>query len=104
MRFNSRQDLEDVMNGPVPVGTPFFLIWRRWRRQSMAFAGAFRYKVLLGLRGLPVHTWDSDAAERILGSSCAWLEEAPQTVAREDLHEYFIRRGVVHPSEVHPAA
>ena len=69
--FNNRGDLEEVVQAPVPLGTPFYLVWKRWRRQSMASAGAMRYKVLLGLNGMPVHTWSTDTAERILGSSCA---------------------------------
>lgn len=43
-----------------------------------------RYKVLLGLKGMPAHTWSSDTAERILGSSYALVTEAPQTVARDE--------------------
>lgn len=38
VRFNHREDLEDVLSGPVPVGTPFFLLWRRWHHQSLASA------------------------------------------------------------------
>ncbi|CAD6266660.1 unnamed protein product [Miscanthus lutarioriparius] len=57
VKFNSRHDLEDVLRGPVPIGTPFFLVWKHWRRQSRASAGALKYKVLVGLSGLPAHVW-----------------------------------------------
>lgn len=56
----------------------------------MASAGALRYKVLLGLRGMPAHIAGLDAAERILASSCADLVEAPQMADREDLREFFV--------------
>lgn len=78
VRFYNR---EDVVHGPVPFGTPFFLIWKRWRRQSIASAGAFRYKVLLGLRGLPAHTWAGTPTRR----------------AREDLRKYFVAAWCIHP-------
>lgn len=32
VRFNHWEDLEGVLHGPVPVGTPFFLLWKRWRQ------------------------------------------------------------------------
>lgn len=95
--FTSSADLVDVLHGPVPVGTPFFLVWKRWRRQSLASAGAMRHKVLIAMKGMPAHTWDVSTAERILCSSCARLEEAPQTVARDDLREYFVAAWCIHP-------
>ena len=77
VRFTNPMDLDAVLHGPMPVGTPFYLIWKRWRRQSMASAGALCYKVLIAMRGMPAHIWNTDAAKRILGSSCARLDEAP---------------------------
>jgi hypothetical protein len=71
VRFIAREDLENVVHVPVPLNMPFYLVWKRWHRQSMASGGAMRFKVLLGLKGLPAHTWSTDTAERILGSSCA---------------------------------
>lgn len=97
VRFNYREDLEDVLHRPVPLGTPFFLIWKRWRRQSMASTGALGYKVLHGMSGMPAHTWDVSMAERILGSSCAKLKEAPPIVDRDDLREYFVAALSIHP-------
>lgn len=34
--FRSRDLLLDVLHAPAPVGTAFSLVWRRWRRESMA--------------------------------------------------------------------
>lgn len=98
MRFSSRDALEDILKAPVPVGTPFYLLWRRWRRQSMASAGTLRFKVLVGLMGIPAHAWDVESAERILGSSCAHLVEAPGTLARDDLREFVVAAWCVHPN------
>lgn len=28
--FNNTDDLMEVLHGPVPVATPFSLIWKRW--------------------------------------------------------------------------
>jgi hypothetical protein len=63
----------------------------------MASAEALRYKVLLGLRGMSAHIRDVSYAERILGSSCAKPKEAPQTVIRDDLWEYFVVAWCVYP-------
>lgn len=54
MRFNNHDDLEDILR-VLPIGTPFFLIWKRWCCQSMASAEGLWYKVLLGLKGMPAH-------------------------------------------------
>lgn len=98
VRFYSRNDLEGVLNGPVPIGTPFYPLWRRWRRQSMASAGSLRYKVLIGIKGMSAHIWGLPAAERILGSSCANLVAAPSTVAGEDRREFVVAAWCIHPS------
>lgn len=44
-----------------------------------------QFKVLLGLKGIPAHLWNIPAVELILVSSCAKLDEAPKTVARDEL-------------------
>jgi hypothetical protein len=98
VRFTSRDDLEDVLNGPVPIGTTFYLLWRRWRRQSMASAGSLKFNVLLGLSGMPAHIWGLSAAQRILGSSCADLVPAPATVAGEDMREFVVAGWCLHPN------
>nr|AWA45122.1 UPI0001A88450 related cluster [Saccharum spontaneum] len=86
VRFIAREDLENVVHALMPLNTPFYLVWKWWRRQSMASVGAMRFKVLLGLKGLLVHTWSTDT-----------VVEAPQTVPREDLREYFVTAWCIHP-------
>lgn len=49
------------------MGTSFILLWRHWRRQSMATAGPFRFHVLLAMSSIPVHLWSLDVVQRILG-------------------------------------
>lgn len=63
----------------------------------MASADALRYKVILGLSGMPAHVTSLDTAERILANSCAELIEAPQTAAGEDLREFFVTAWCIHP-------
>lgn len=63
------------------MGLPFFLVWKRWRRQSMAEAVSMCYKVLLGINGVPARI---PAAELILGTSCSKLVEAPATAAGDE--------------------
>lgn len=51
VRFERREDLELVLSTPHPAGAPpFVLRWRRWSRLIMGSAGAFRFRVLVGLK------------------------------------------------------
>ncbi|CAD6246221.1 unnamed protein product [Miscanthus lutarioriparius] len=97
VRFNNADDLEDVLQGPVPMGTPFYLRWCRWRRQSMATSGSLKYKVLIGLKGMPAHIRGIHSTQRILGTSCANLVPAPASAAGEDLREFVVAAWCVHP-------
>lgn len=65
-RFNRREDLEAVLNAPTTIPTP--LLWRRWwPRQSMVAVSSSRFKVLMGMRGIPFHAWGIPTAELNLG-------------------------------------
>ena len=92
--------MREVLHAPTPVGTAFSLVRRRWRRESTASAGPLRFKVLIGMTGIPAHLWDISAAERILGSSCAKLEAAASTVAMDDLRQFFVSAWCIHPDLV----
>ena len=63
VRFGSEQDLRRVLDSPRPVGAAFTLRWRRWSRLIMGSAGAFRYRVLVGMKGLPAHARSSEVAQ-----------------------------------------
>jgi hypothetical protein len=69
VRFYTREDLDCVLHALVPMGMPFFLVWKCWWRQSMAEAISMCYKVLLGISCVPAHIWGIPMAERILGTS-----------------------------------
>lgn len=47
VRFRSQAAMLDVLHASTPTNTPFSLVWRRWRRETMASPGSFRFKVLL---------------------------------------------------------
>jgi hypothetical protein len=96
VRFFTREDLDYVLHAPVLIGTSFFLDWKHWRWQSMAEAVSMCYKVLLGISGVPAHNWGISAAERILGTSCSKLVEAPATAAADDLWEYQAVAWCIH--------
>lgn len=69
VRFTDQADLDTVLGTPWPAGVPFALRWRRWSRLIMGSAGAFRYHVLVGMKGIPSHARSSEVAQVILGSS-----------------------------------
>lgn len=64
----------------------------------MGSTGSLKYRVLLGLKGIPAHVWGMSAAERILGSNCAKLEPALATVDGEDRHEFVITAWSIRPN------
>lgn len=84
VRFRALDALLDVLHALTPISTPFSLVWRRWRRESMASAGSFRFKVLIAMTG-------------ILGYSCTKVEEAPPS---EDSREYLVAAWCMHPDFV----
>jgi hypothetical protein len=55
VRFSRREDLERVLATPSPEGAPFALRWRRWSHLIMGSFRAFRYSVLIGMKGIPSH-------------------------------------------------
>lgn len=64
----------------------------------MASAGAFTFKVLVGMRNVPADARSVSIAERILGASCASIEIAlPEVVPEEDDHELFVTAWCIHP-------
>ena len=101
VRFRSRDDLERVLNSrPPPVAaSPFVLLWRRWSRLSSAMAGAFTYKVLVGIKGVPAHALSEDVAAHLLGSSCTQVEIATADadgVDDDDARELFVAAWCLH--------
>jgi hypothetical protein len=102
VRFTRREDLEHVLSSPPPVGAPFALRWRRWSRLIMGSSGAFRYRVLVAMKGLPSHALSTEVAQAILASSGAKAEIAtPEAVNDpDDERELFVVAWCAHPDLV----
>lgn len=84
-RFSQQEDLEMVLSKPWPAAAPFSLHWHRWIQLFMASTGAFRFWVLIGMKGIPAHAQSFDTAQTILGSSSAQVEIAnPGTLEDPD--------------------
>ena len=47
-----------------------------------------RFRVLLEIRGIPVHAWSAATAQVVLGDACAAPEPTPSTAARADLRRF----------------
>jgi hypothetical protein len=74
VRFTRLEDLEAILTNQRPEGAPFILRWRRWSRLIMGSAGAFRFRVLVGMKGVPSHARSEVVAQIILGSVGAKVE------------------------------
>ncbi|CAD6247774.1 unnamed protein product [Miscanthus lutarioriparius] len=103
-RFSRPEDQEMVLSTPWPAAAPFALRWCRWSRLFMASAGAFRYRVLVGMKGIPTHARSSDTAQTILGSSSAWVEitNPDALVDPDDERELFVAAWCAHPDMAIP--
>lgn len=97
VRFACLQDLEAVLHTAIH-GAPFSLIWHPWRRTSLASAASFHFRVLLGMRRLPLHARSLAMAQSILGTACAHLELAPPDVTPpDDDREFFVAGWCLDP-------
>lgn len=56
IRFRNGADLERVLHSPSPPNAPFALRWRRWSGLINGSAGAFRFRALVGMKGIPSHS------------------------------------------------
>lgn len=69
VRFRQVADLELVFNNQRPAGAPLILRWRRWNRLIMGSSGAFHYRALVGMKGVPSHARCAEVAQCILGNA-----------------------------------
>lgn len=97
VRFRHQEDRDRVL-AARPTRAPLPLVWRPWRRTSMASAGSFRFKVLIGLWRLPLHARTAAVAQAILGPSCTNIEVARlRDVPDNDDREFFVTAWCWHP-------
>jgi hypothetical protein len=99
VRFAKQRD-RDLVHHHAPPHPPFTLIWQPWRRTSMASAGAFTFCVLVAMSNVPAHARCASVAGRVLGTSCAAVEIAPQEVVPEDDDRLFVTAWCIHLSLV----
>jgi hypothetical protein len=100
VRFARHTDLEAVLHTAIH-NAPLHLVWNRWRRTSAASADSFHYRVLVGMRHVPLHARSVAVAQHILGTSCANVEVAPPgTVPEEDDREFYVAAWCSHPRAV----
>jgi hypothetical protein len=99
VRFTNLDDLQRVLDNQRPEGAAFTLRWRRWSRLILGSAGAFRYRCLVGMKGLPSHARSTEVVQCILGSAGAKAEIAnPDAVADpDDERELFVATWCAHP-------
>lgn len=75
------------------------LVWRPWRRTSMASTGSLRFRVLVGMTRVPLHARNTAVAQMILGPSCAEVEVTrPRDVPEDDDREFFVTAWCFHLS------
>lgn len=97
--FSRAEDLERVLRSPSPPVAPFVLRWQRWSRLIMGSTGAFRFRVLIGMKGIPSYARSMETAQAILGSSSAKVDIAnPKALSdSDDERELFVAAWCAHP-------
>lgn len=100
VRFRRPADRDRVL-AAGPTGAPLPLIWNPWRRTSLAHSGAFRYRVLVGMRRIPLHAWNVPTVQTVLGPCCSGINIVrPIDVDDDDDRELFATAWCWHPRYV----
>lgn len=98
VHFSRAEDLDLVLGSAPPLEAPFTLRWCRWSRLFMVSAGASRFRVLVGMKGIPARARSTEVAQTILGSSCARVDFTnPEALADLDERELFVVTWCAHP-------
>jgi len=97
VRFHHQADRDRVLGSRPSGHLP--LVWRAWRRTSLACAGSFRFRVVLAVSRLPLHARNTSVVQSILGSCCSNIElthtrDAPV----DDDREFFVIAWCWHPN------
>lgn len=97
VRFRRQADRDRVLAAPR-TAAPLPLVWRPWRRTSMANADTFRFKVLVALRHVPLHVRTAMVAQAILGPCCANVVVVQlRDIPDDDDREMFVTAWCLHP-------
>ena len=75
------------------------LHWRRWSHLIMGSVGMFRYRVLVSMKGIPLHARSSEMAQAILGSSSAKVDIVNLEALSDpdDERKLFVAAWCMHP-------
>ncbi|CAL4976689.1 unnamed protein product [Urochloa decumbens] len=95
--FTNAAAANRVLHSSPPAEAPFQLLWKRWRRQSMASFARLRYRVLVELKGVPAHAPRISSAQIALGFACSGLIEAPPELAGDSKRSFFVAAWCIHP-------
>ncbi|CAL4948394.1 unnamed protein product [Urochloa decumbens] len=95
--FRRRIDADRVLHAEPPPNAAFCLTYRRWRREAMASFEPLLFKVLLDMKGIPGHLWESEVAQRIVGSSCLIIQTVPDVASRRNMRTFTVAAWAVHP-------
>jgi hypothetical protein len=98
IRFSRREDLDRALGSPEPQCAPFFVRWCRWSRLISGSAGAFRYRALVGMKGIPAHACSEEVAQALLSSSGVKVEIANPAAIDDpdDERELFVATWCAH--------
>ena len=98
VRFLQRADRDRVL-GSQPGGYLIPLIWRPWRRTSLASMGEFRFRVFVALARVPLHARNGATAQAVLGTCCSSVEPTKmRDTPKDDDREYFVKAWCWHPN------
>lgn len=99
-RFQNAADRDRVL-ASHPGGYLLPLIWRPWRRTTMAAAAALRFRVVVALARVPLHARNAAVAQTVLGRSCAEVQLSNlRDIPDDDDREFFVSAWCWHPSAV----
>ena len=97
VRLRNPEDRDRVLTSGAGGTLP--LIWRPWRRTSLAAAGLFRYRAVLALSRVPLHARNLEVAQVVLGPACADIQTTPiWDRPEDDDREFFVVAWCWHPS------
>ncbi|KAM0888062.1 hypothetical protein ACQ4PT_028587 [Festuca glaucescens] len=80
----------------------FTLYFRQWARQAQARRVAMKTKVSLAIEGVPVHAWEKEVVQQLVGTSCALDVLEPEMASRMDLGKFRAEAWTTDPEGIPP--